>query len=476
MLLQAVNFVLLPLYTHYLEPSDFGILEILNRTGDILVVLLMANGIRAATFTFYCQADSNQARVRNASTVALVMWSGCLLGLLFSIAFAPVIGNALGIENDWLTILGLAAAISQMLPALPMALMQTRVESIAFVWSSVFTLVTRLSVIVLCVVIMRTGVWGVLMGTLVANVGAGCILSFREFSKSGFRPDLTTLFPVIRFAWPFVPGGLIGFAMMSGDRYFLLNSAGPESLGIYSLGARLASVVTTVCFAPFFKVWSASMYTVYQSPNSSQVVGQMFTRLLAPSVFAGLLVFLFRSEILQLLASPEYSGAATIIGPMIISSLLITAQILGDGAFYVYRRSRTKLCVTIGSTIVALVLYSVLIPLFEMWGAALAVVLSSTFYASATLMTAQTVFRIQFEWGRLLALAGITLILAVTSNAVSPDATGIAIKVALAFAYPVFLWKVNIISQEEKVTITRAFLTIRRFLRRLTGFVRRSEG
>ncbi len=463
-LLQAVGIVLLPIYTHYLAPADYGVLDIINRTGDIIVVLLMANGIRGAAFTFYCQAETEEMRARTASTVAAVLFAGCFAGILATITFAPIISAALDIESQSLAVVGLAAAITQLLPALPMTLMQARVESTAYIVASLIATAFRLLLVIVGVVVLNWGVWGVLLGTLAANLVSGVFLNLREFSRTGFRPEFSVFLPVMRFAWPFVPGGIIGFALFNGDRYFLLENAGREAVGLYAVGARLASVVSSLCFAPLFQVWSASMYEAYREPDCAKVIGRVFTRLLAPSMFTGLVVYLFRTEILELLASPEYANAAPVIGPMIISSCLISAQVLGDGPFYVFRRSRTKLLVTIGTTLVAFGLYAMLIPRFHVWGATLSVVISSAFYASATILTAQSVYRIEYEWRRLFALVSIILILAAFSWFVAPDGLGLVWKIMLAIAFPLIAWSFNLISIDEKKAVTQAANFTRTFL------------
>src|SRR5262249_22153643 len=44
-LLQAAGLVLLPLYTRFLTPSDFGVLEILGRAGEVFLTCLLVSGI-----------------------------------------------------------------------------------------------------------------------------------------------------------------------------------------------------------------------------------------------------------------------------------------------------------------------------------------------------------------------------------------------------------------------------------------------
>ena len=63
-MLQASGLVVLPIYANYLSPAEFGVLDILDRIGMILLVGLMANGFRMATLTFFRQAETEADRER----------------------------------------------------------------------------------------------------------------------------------------------------------------------------------------------------------------------------------------------------------------------------------------------------------------------------------------------------------------------------------------------------------------------------
>ena len=68
MLLQAAGLVLLPLYTRHLGPADFGVLEVLGRTGEVLATLLLVGGVRQAMVAFHQQAPSEADRRAVAAT------------------------------------------------------------------------------------------------------------------------------------------------------------------------------------------------------------------------------------------------------------------------------------------------------------------------------------------------------------------------------------------------------------------------
>ena len=57
LLVQAGGFVLLPLYTHCLTPSDYGVLEVLGRLAETVGTCLMFGGFRQALLTFYQQSQ-----------------------------------------------------------------------------------------------------------------------------------------------------------------------------------------------------------------------------------------------------------------------------------------------------------------------------------------------------------------------------------------------------------------------------------
>jgi len=260
---------------------------------------------------------------------------------------------------------------------------------------------------------------------------------------------------------PFVPNGLCAFVLFSGDRYFLLKSAGPDEVGVYALAARLAGVVGTLAFTPVFKVWSAWLYRVYPRPDGPSAVGRAFTRLLTPYVFLGLAVCLFRRELVLLVATPAYVGAATILVPLIAARALIASQVLMDGAFYVYRRTALKLGPTITATIVIVVLQVLLVPRYGCMGAALAALGAYGVYAATTYVLSQRVFCVQYEWRRLGVMVCLAVVVLLPSWWLDHDLEGIALRSLLLIAWPAGLWLGGFLTREEKAVAWRLFERVR---------------
>ena len=74
-LTRVVSFIMLPVYTRYLTPADYGLLQILDLALDIATILISA-GATAGIMRFYFKAQSEKER----SNVLFTGW-GTQVGL-----------------------------------------------------------------------------------------------------------------------------------------------------------------------------------------------------------------------------------------------------------------------------------------------------------------------------------------------------------------------------------------------------------
>ena len=236
-----------------------------------MTIVLMAGGIRMAALNLYHQSDEH-GRKHTAATLTLFILLLVAAGTLLTVAFAPQLARILGISDAGLLGFGIFAVMLEMLAATPFALMQARIESVLFVSANLIVLVSRLVLVIVAVVVLHAGVWGILIASAIVSVTFGGALTFRECLRSSFRPDLGKLREVAAFALPFVPTGICFFVLNNGDRFFLLRHSGPEEVGLYALGAKLAAVVV-LAIEPLGRVWSSEMYRAFERPDARAVVG-----------------------------------------------------------------------------------------------------------------------------------------------------------------------------------------------------------
>src|SRR5207253_201336 len=167
------------------------------------------------------------------------------------------------------------------------ALMQARVESVGFVLVTLGQFVLRVGLSVVLVACCGLGVAGVLAATALTSVLVGAGLSARELVRHAVWPEARRVWALVRFALPFLPGGLCFFVLHHGDRFLLLAWHGEEAVGVYGLGYKLALLVGTFSLAPLHMVWGARMYRAAREPDAPALFGRVLTRVLAAFAFLG---------------------------------------------------------------------------------------------------------------------------------------------------------------------------------------------
>ena len=404
-LLQAASIVLLPLYLNYLTPEEYGVLEILNQVGTIVVIGLMANGLRMATLTFHQQADRQSEKKTVISTIILLATGAIVVGCFLAFAVAPWLSRWLGLTSSHLLACGVITVLLEALVIVPMALMQARIQSVQYVTVSFAMFLVRVGLTIYFLGVCGLGVWGILLARSVVAVLFGAVLNWREFLVARVQLSWKTAQEVLCFVVPFLPGGVLAFFINSGDRFYLMKFAGEYEVGIYSLAYRMATAVSMFAFIPLYKVWSAKMYGAATKPDAPRVFGNVFTYLIASLIAVGLGVSIFAGEILRLFGAASYVPAIQLVPVLIVATVLMSAANLMDSGLYVTRKTKFKPLVFAVTAVVILAAYSLLIPAYGGAGAAWATLIGFTAHLGLTWAISQKVFYVEYEYLRVGVLA-----------------------------------------------------------------------
>ncbi|MHB1424437.1 MAG: lipopolysaccharide biosynthesis protein [Gemmataceae bacterium] len=458
LLVQAGGFVLLPLYTRYLTPADYGVLEVLSRMAETIGTCLMFGGLRQALLTFYQQSPHEADRRRIVATMLSLLGTTVLLGGGLVLALA---GPLSGLLNNFihggesplsagLLRLAIVAILLEPFIQAPLTLLQARVESMHFVIFNISQFVSRIALCVLFVKYMHGGVAGALASSAVIGALFGSALCMRELQRSPGWPDWRKLRGLLRFALPLVPGGLCFFMLHHGDRFFLLRYRDLHDVGTYALGYKLAQAAGMFGLSPLYMVWSSQMYEAAQRDDAPVVFGAAITRILAVYLLAALALALFQDEVVQVLGGAVYARASVVVAPVLLAYFFQSAASLMDAGLYVRHRTGLKLGVTAATTIVMLSMYAVLIPPYGNMGAAIGTLIGFIFLAVCTWVVTQPVFPIRYEWRRLAALLALAGALWLISRLLPVAWWGWPVKAGLWLLGPLLVWYTGLMSHLEK--------------------------
>jgi O-antigen/teichoic acid export membrane protein len=458
-LMNALPFLFIPIYTYALSPSEYGVLELLNRSQEFLL-LIISLGLRSSLLTLYqMEAGHRERQQRIYSTALLFLMFFAFVLLLPAVFSSAKVAKLLFFDAGYTrsTLLLLCATYFETLFQMAVLYLQSNLKSTFYVMT--FTCRTLLSIglTALFVYKFHWGLDGVLAAMVAQTAIAGLIVLGYMFTQTGLGFDRTLLREMLHFGVPLLPGAFVMFFLNNGDRYFLNSYGSRDQLGIYGLAYRLGVVTMTLVLLPFGKVWSVTMVTIAKAENGSHRLGTVGTYLIMGCGFSTLGVSLFAPALLHYVAPPLYWPAAALVPVIGAAYVFYCYTVIMDASFYLTKKTKYKSIILLLSCSVILPLYALLIPRWGMWGAAWATLGGFGAFALITGIFAQRIYPIHHEWLRLAKIAALTTALFAAGMAVPANQLGwgVAYRALVVIAYPVLLWTNIFSTPEERAEVKR---------------------
>lgn len=473
LLSKALSFVMLPVYTHYLTPADYGIMGLIEMTLDV-VAIVAGPQLAPAIFRFYHKADSDDER-RDVVATALV-----LLGVSYT-----TVGIAAFLAADLLSVLvfdtaehagliRLASAnmIFQCLMIVPLAYARVKDRSVLFVSANAVKLFVSAGLNVLFLVGMGMGVAGIFLSTLITRILVGSALTTWVVRAVGIRFSAGKTRELLRYGIPLVGMQLATFAATFGDRYFLEHSAGESVVGLYNLTYQFGFLLSVVGFVPFHQVWGPKRFEVAQRTDGQELLARGFVYCNVVLLTVGVGITVLVSEVLRIMTAPPFHEAATLVPLILVAYVFQSWAGIQDIGVLVKERTEYVTLANWVAAAVALGLYWFLVPRYHGLGAAVGTTVAFAVRYVLTYAFSQRLWRVDYRWGPVGRLAAIAVAFSAAGYFVELESVWLSLLVqcALIALYGVTVWNAGVLTVDER----RAFLTrSRAVLRRGWGRFRR---
>jgi O-antigen/teichoic acid export membrane protein len=368
--IQALNFLLLPVYVLYLTRADYGVLALLAAI-EAPAKLFFRWGIDGAFMRFWYDVDDEAYRQRLGSTLFyfLLAINGGLLVL--AVSAAPQLSRTFlgGSEATLALQLVFLNTFAVGFTFIPFHIL--RMEKRALTYSllafgrSLTTLVLRL----VMVVGLGMGVLGVVITDVV--VTAALILATLPWFTRLIRPvvSMELLKKSLAFGLPRVPHGFALQVMAVADRFVLEKFRTLAEVGVYSIGVSFG-LVPKIALAAFETAWAPFYYATAREADAPAVFSRVATHGIAVLAVMTAGLAAIAADLLELMTRGEFTSAApvvawTALGVFFYGIYLLTSIGLNITSHTQYYPVST----TIGAG-VNVALNLALVPSFGMLGAA----------------------------------------------------------------------------------------------------------
>lgn len=466
---RAVSFIMLPIYTRYLTPADYGVMALVEMTLDFISIIGGAQ-LALGVFRFYHKADEEEARRQVVSTSFL------LVGVLYALVGAAVFLTAgplssLIFGSDLHSAVIRIAAANLAMGALlivPLSLARVRDLSTFYVGANVAKLVLALSFNLLFLVGMGMGVLGVFLASLLSNLLVGGFLAVWLIRRVGIAPSRKWTRNLLRYGIPLMATQVATFIATFSDRYFLQAVADEAVVGLYSLAYQFGFLLAVVGFTPMDMVWGPKRFEVAKGENPDPTLARGFVLMNVLLLTTGVGIVLYVEDVLRIMASPAFHSAYRVVPVILVAYVLQCWASVQDIGILVRERTKYITLANFASAAVALVGYGLLVPPLLEWGAAIATVLAFFTRYILTYWFSQRLWRVRYDWSPVWALSAWAI--TISGIALALPRTGVVLslitKTGLLAAYAIGFWLLPVMRPNEKRAIVGM---ARRAVLKLTG-------
>jgi len=418
-LVRFISLLLLPLFTSYLSPADYGISSILGVL-TYLVTPIFALGVAGALGVIYYEREDPRRKAATIWTAFVVMTtSATVLVALGSILVEPLSQFLFpqaqaGYDLTYLVTLSLVTAGAG-IAAQPL-LMSLQLEERA----RIFVLITAGSALVsillsvILVVVMRRGVDGFIEAGVIAQSLTLLLAAGVAMRLIPFRTDWRLASELLRLGMPLIPSFIAVFAMMQANKYILQGFEGLSSVGVYTIGFNLGLFVTlvvtgfTTAWFPFFSSF------MERREEASPLFARVTTYYVLGAGALSLLFYVGARPVIMLATQPAFHGAYVSVGGSAAAHFLIGLHSILLAGMYFAKEVRYQVVIQGTAAICSVGLNVALVAAMGALGAAIALPLG--LLGMVMLQHAWNVRRgyllVPYETGRLLAFGILYVIVA----------------------------------------------------------------
>lgn len=359
-------FLLMPLYTALLSPSQYGTAELITGTANLIMPFACV-GITSGIFRFAAEKGTDREGVFSSGMVLL---GAGLCGTVLLGAVALCIGAAWRTEILLVVLYVLAADLQAVCAQYVRAVDRTRLFAVQGILNTLVTVGFN----ILFLMAFDLGVTGYVLSTVVGNLLTTAFLVVSAKLWRVFRlshVSRTAMRELFRFSLPMVPTTICWLITDLSDRYLVSWFCGEAVNGVYSAAYKIPTIVNLVS-GIFMQAWQFS--AVVQSADGeecSRFYSQVFRGFLSVIFIGSGGLILLSPWLCRLLLNSAYHEAWRYMPTLLCSAALESVVSFLASVYMVRKKSMHSFLTAVAGTGLNLLLNFLFIPRTGTFGGAL---------------------------------------------------------------------------------------------------------
>lgn len=461
----SVSLIMLPIYTRYLTPEDYGTVELLSMLIDFAAILFGAR-VGQSVFRFYTHTNTDREKKSIISSALFLGFvfngAGALVVILFSEQLSALVFSNTEFRDEII----LFTVTMFMIPLIELPLVHIRADRKPWLFFSfsLFRLILQLSLNIYFVVFKELHVEGVIYSAVISSTIMAILLTGRSVAKAGLNVSLDICKKLFNFSLPIKIATIGSFYLAFGDRYILNYYTDLSQVGLYTLGYKFGFIFMMLSWTPFEKMWDTEKYTLHKMPGAKAAYQKTFLYFNIFMITLGLCISLFVKDLLKVMSSPDFHSAYEIV-PIIIFAYIFQAwsKYCDLGILLSKKTAQIAIAEAVAVAVITIA-YLSLIPTYGIHGAAWATVIGFIARFLWVNYKSTKLYNMELPWNKIVIILAIAAALIVVSYFLSGSIVqSIGTRAILLFLYLSAIFKLPILCTKEKSEIfNNAKLLIRK--------------
>ena len=361
---QLSSFLLIPLFTHFLQPDDYGWVDLLQTYISLLVPVLTIR-MDSAVFRFLIDTRKDEKKSNVIITNSIIIIT---VIAIITIICGIILGKIINLKYINYIIINI---VIMMFSNVLLQILRGLGKNKQYSSTSIITGVLNLFINSFLIIILKFGANSILIASSISNL---CIIAYIVFYTKIYRTfsfkcyDYKILKKMIKYSLPMVPNSLSWWIVSVSDRTIISAFLGASFNGIYSVSCKFSSLINSI-FAVFNISWQETASIHINEPDKeeffSNMIDKMFYMFAGISLVINALIPLF----FDLLIGKNYLESYNYIPILLYANIWnIIISLLG-GIYIALKRTKEIASTTIVSAVINIVLNFIFIKFFGLYAA-----------------------------------------------------------------------------------------------------------
>lgn len=382
LLVKAMGFLLLPIYTLFLTPDDYGVTNLVMGFLNV-ATFIVAFSLYSAVIRFYAEYNENQRKLKRLyGTVIIFVFISGITSLIVGLIFKNIVVSIFfeGIQFYPIVFIAFLSLVFISLYTLHQSMLQGMQQGKKLAKLNLIVFISTAALKILFIGFFKLGAVGFLLAQLIVNIiyFFYVVIDLKKNDLVEWTIDLPILKETLKYSIPLMPHNLSTRIASLASRVFINTSGTLANVGLYSIAMQFGNLIDVVQVAVnrAFQPWFYEMMNNNDEESKKEAVNLSYLLLVFYSlIYMG--IGLFSQEVVILMTNDNYIMAWTVIPILVIGFSIKSMYYFYVNVIMFYKQAARKLFIsTIIGSLMDIFLAYLLVPRFGIYGSAVAFVLA----------------------------------------------------------------------------------------------------